>query len=448
MSFFNSKPWAKIPTDLLENKAMTRAEQLLAPELRSAPVLLYLAGAMKADDDGIFDIGDGEEFAALIKVDSPATVSSVAAAMVKMRIFAHVPESSIYLFVEWEYSTRQTGKPLRARFSIASEIWKHKCEEAAYFGGQSTNVDNIRQDITSTVNECSDAVKGCFNTVKGCSNTVEGCSNTMQGPSDTIPQNRREREDKRETEQIIPDVEKSTHTRVEGVGGEEPPEACEPLSGSPASYGEKSIDAQSSIDQPDTEKLITIPDWHIVPESNASEQPESDDTNKETEDASFVPEELEKIRGDTFAVFQTFFKTSNAGYNMKKGGRVVSDIVTELMESLDDKSQAPKLAEKICEEFKKMNTEPASRNKWNGIPLFPTYMQKEVVWAQLLSRVRLTAPDQGIKQMAFEQVDKDAVNEWLDDEYKKYGIIRGSPGATDKFLQAKSDEALHAASAV
>ncbi|MBR5400299.1 MAG: hypothetical protein IK102_00695, partial [Treponema sp.] len=107
MSFFNSKPWAKIPTDLLENKAMNRAEKMLAPELKSAPVLLYLAGATKADDDGIFDIGDGEEFASLIKVESPENVRQVAEAMVKLRIFAHVPESSIFLFVEWEYTTRQ-----------------------------------------------------------------------------------------------------------------------------------------------------------------------------------------------------------------------------------------------------------------------------------------------------------------------------------------------------
>ena len=56
MSFFNSKPWAKIPTDLLENKAMIRAEKELDTELRAAPVLFYLAGATKADDDGIFDI--------------------------------------------------------------------------------------------------------------------------------------------------------------------------------------------------------------------------------------------------------------------------------------------------------------------------------------------------------------------------------------------------------
>ena len=62
MSFFNSKPWAKIPTDLLENKAMIRTEQELSSELRAAPVLLYLAGATKADEDGIFDIGDGDDY--------------------------------------------------------------------------------------------------------------------------------------------------------------------------------------------------------------------------------------------------------------------------------------------------------------------------------------------------------------------------------------------------
>ena len=71
MSFFNSKPWAKIPTDLLENKAMIQAEKELGEELCAAPVLLYLAGATKADEDGIFDIGDGTEFAALIKSRSP-----------------------------------------------------------------------------------------------------------------------------------------------------------------------------------------------------------------------------------------------------------------------------------------------------------------------------------------------------------------------------------------
>ena len=133
MSFFNSKPWAKIPTDLLENKAMIQAEKELGEELRAAPVLLYLAGATKADEDGIFDIGDGREFSALIKSKSPEIVLQVASVMTKYRIFAHVPESPIYLFAEWEYSTRQNGKSLKNRFAIACELWKKKQEEDSYF---------------------------------------------------------------------------------------------------------------------------------------------------------------------------------------------------------------------------------------------------------------------------------------------------------------------------
>ena len=45
MSFFNSKPWAKIPTDLLENKAMIRTEKELAPELRAMTlqIMVYFA---------------------------------------------------------------------------------------------------------------------------------------------------------------------------------------------------------------------------------------------------------------------------------------------------------------------------------------------------------------------------------------------------------------------
>ena len=191
MSFFNSKPWAKIPTDLLENKAMNRAEKMLVPELKSAPVLLYLAGATKADDDGIFDIGDGEEFASLIKVESPENVRQVAEAMVKLRIFAHVPESSIFLFVEWEYTTRQAGKTLRNRFNTACELWKARQEEASFFNPKSTNVDTVRNDIKALQNKR-------FNTIL---REVNECSDTIQPAPDENPQNRREREDKRETEQ-------------------------------------------------------------------------------------------------------------------------------------------------------------------------------------------------------------------------------------------------------
>ena len=423
MSFFNSKPWAKIPTDLLENKAMIRAEKELDAEIRSAPVLFYLAGATKADDDGIFDIGDCEEFAALIKVNSPEIVKLVASAMVKMRIFAHVPESSIYIFVEWEYNTRQTSKTLRNRFALAQDIWKHKCEESLYFDSKSTKVDNIRTTQSESVNKC-------FNTIQG---PADKCFNAIQGPAAPSLQNRREREDERETDQIIADVEKNTHTRVEGVGGEELPAASEPMEGSTAASSESSVEFEQSITET-PEKLMDIPNWSIVPESNASATDNVPDIDKETEDASFMPEEIEKIKGEAFSIFQNFFIENNAAYNESKGAKAVVGIVSELFNSVRNKADVPELAKAICKEFKKMNSDPAP-NKWHGIPLYPKYMAREVVWAYLLNHASL--PPEQLRPTKWEDINREETDEWLQSNFEAYGIDPEAPNAMMQLILAK-----------
>lgn len=428
MSFFNSKPWAKIPTDLLENKAMNRAEKMLAPELKSAPVLLYLAGATKADDDGIFDIGDGEEFASLIKVESPENVRQVAEAMVKLRIFAHVPESSIFLFVEWEYTTRQAGKTLRNRFNTACELWKARQEEASFFNPKSTNVDTVRNDIKTLQNKR-------FNTIL---HEVNECSDTIQPAPDENPQNRREREDKRETEQIIPEVEKNTHTRVEGVGGEELPAASEPLQGSPASGIESSSENEQSSE--DSERLITVPNWTIAPESDASEKPLSSDIDKEKVDASFVPEENEKIKGEVVGVFNAFFQKVNIAYNTAKGMKIVEAAATELVGSVKKLEDAPALARSMCAEFQKMHDAPEP-NKWHGIPLYPAYMAKETVWQALLSRAKL--PDNNTVTYAhpLTEEEREETNRWLKQQFEDYGIDPDEPNAMMKLvLRRKAPE--------
>ena len=423
MSFFNSKPWAKIPTDLLENKAMIRAEKELDAELRSALVLFYLAGATKADEDGIFDVGDCEEFAALMKVDRPEIVKQVASAMVKMRIFAHVPDSSIYIFVEWEYNTRQTAKNLRTRFASATNIWKLKCEENHYFEPTSTKIDTVRTNDNPPVNKCSNTIQ----------QDVNKCSNTIQGPAAPSLQNRREREDKRETEQIIADVDKSTHTRVEGVGGEELPAASEHLEGSTAASSENSVDVEKNNTET-SEKLIDVPNWSIVPESDVPASENVPDIDKETEDASFMPEEIEKIKGEAFKVFQDFFKTSNLAYNETKGAKAVEGIVQELFESAQNKADVPEMAKAICKEFKKMHTEPMP-NKWHGIPLYPKYMINETVWAYLLNHAEL--PPAQFRPLREEDIDREETDRWLQENFEAYGIDPEAPNAMMQLVLAK-----------
>lgn len=432
MSFFNSKPWAKIPTDLLENKAMIRTEKELAPELRAAPVLLYLAGATKADDDGIFDIGDGEEFAALIKADKPETVFSVASAMVKFRIFAHVPDSTIYLFAEWEYTTRQNGKALENRFNIARAQWEKKQKESSFFTPYK-NVDSQRKNIADTSAEC-------LNTIQP---RVNECLNTIRPAKNANPQIRREQIRETRAEQNISELEKTTHTRVEGVEGEIPPAVSEPIMDSPTAGSKMNQDFEQM--EAETKERINALNVQIIPDSESSDA--TDSKIQETQDASFVPESNQKNIGELAEILTKFFAENNVGYNATKGMKTVEQIAEDLLESAETPEKAADLAKKMCFEFKKMHDAPEG-DRWHNVPLFPAYMAKEPIWMQLLSRVSriygtvkepraLGTVAQAEKDRKEALADEAEFGNQFEAEYIRYGIDPADPNRSAKLFQAK-----------
>lgn len=433
MSFFNSKPWAKIPTDLLENKAMIRTEKELAPELRAAPVLLYLAGATKADEDGIFDIGDGEEFAALIKADRPETVFSVASAMVKFRIFAHVPDSTIYLFAEWEYSTRQNGKALENRFNIAQLQWQKKQKESSFFGLY-TKVNMQRKNIGDTSAEC-------LNTIQP---RVNECFNAIQPGENGNPQIRREQIRETRSEQIISEGEKNTHTRVEGVEGEIPPAACESFNNSPAAGSKMNSDFEQM--EQETKERINALNVQFVPENDEPDESLTSE-NVESVDASFMPKSEQKNRGELVEYLNKFFVENNAAYNARKGLKTIELIAGELLNSTDTPEKAADLAKKMCFEFKKMHDAPQG-DRWHNVPLFPKYMAKDAIWSQLLSRVSsiygtvkqpraLGTVAQAKKDYADAVADEKEFGNQFEAEYIRYGIDPEDPNRSAKLFAAK-----------
>ena len=432
MSFFNSKPWAKIPTDLLENKAMIRTEKELAPELRAAPVLLYLAGATKADDDGIFDIGDGEEFAALIKADKPETVFAVASAMVKFRIFAHVPDSTIYLFADWEYTTRQNGKALENRFNIARSQWEKKQKESSFFAVYN-KVNTQRKNIADTSAEC-------LNTIQP---RVNECFNTIRPAENANPQIRREQIRETRAEQNISELEKTTHTRVEGVEGEIPPAASEPIMDSPAAGSKMNQDFEQM--EAETKERINALNVQIIPDSESSDA--TDSKIQETQDASFVPESNQKNIGELAEILTKFFAENNVGYNATKGMKTVEQIAEDLLESAETPEKAADLAKKMCFEFKKMHDAPEG-DRWHNVPLFPAYMAKEPIWMQLLSRVSriygtvkepraLGTVAQAEKDRKEALADEAEYGNQFEAEYIRYGIDPADPNRSAKLFQAK-----------
>lgn len=432
MSFFNSKPWAKIPTDLLENKAMIRTEKELAPELRAAPVLLYLAGATKADEDGVFDIGDGEEFAALIKAESPETVFTVASAMVKFRIFAHVPESTIYLFAEWEYTTRQNGKSLENRFNIARAQWEKKQKESSFFA-LSKNVDSQRKNIAVTFDKCSNTTQP----------RVNECFNTIQGQNSAAPQIRREERER--TEEFKSELEKTTLTqeRVEGVEGEIPPAASEPIMDSSAAGSKMNQNFEEM--EAETKERISSLNIQILPEKENSDDKVCN--VQETEEAISVPKRNQKNMGGVTEILTKFFVENNVGYNATKGLKTVEQIAEDLLTSVETPEQAADLAKKMCFEFKKMHDAPES-DRWHNIPLFPAYMAKEAVWSQLLTRVSriygtvkepkpLDCVQQAQKDYEEAIADQEEYGNQFEAEYIRYGIDPSDPNRSAKLFAAK-----------
>jgi hypothetical protein len=417
---------------------MIRTEKELAPELRAAPVLLYLAGATKADEDGIFDLGDGEEFAALIKADKPETVFAVASAMVKFRIFAHVPDSTIYLFAEWEYTTRQNGKALENRFNIARAQWEKKQKESSFFPVYN-KVNTQRKNIADTSAEC-------LNTIQP---RVNECFNTIRPAENANPQIRREQIRETRAEQTISELEKTTHTRVEGVEGEIPPAASEPIMDSPAAGSKMNQDFEQM--EAETKERIAAMNIQVLPDSDETDATGSE--IKETEDASFVPKVDAKNIGELVETLQKFFAENNAGYNASKGLKIVEQIADDLLGSAETPEQAADLARKMCFEFKKMHDAPEG-DRWHNVPLFPAYMAKDAIWSQLLSRVSriygtvkepkpLGTVAQAEKDRAEALADEAEYGNQFEAEYIRYGIDPNDPNRSAKLFAAKMKCSAH-----
>lgn len=428
MSFFNSKPWAKIPTDLLENKLMLQAEKHLPKELNYAPVLFYLAGATKADDDGIFDIDDGTEFADLAKVNSPENIQKVASVMVQARIFAHVPNSSFYIFTEWEYATRQTSRTLSFRFQLAQKKAAQKAEEQSYFSVQSTKVDRVIKDNNYTENKNRNTIQESF----------DKCLNTIQGEKSAGDRIEEIREDEIRQEKNIQDEIKITHTRIECEEGTAK-QSSGFLDNPPDCFAKK--DEQKTEEKTENESLLEVPkNWRILPESENSETLQSEN-EKEKQDAIFEPKKTVKELED-------FFKTNNVAYNELKGSRLVEQIAKDIAKHCQNDDEAVIWAKRLCKEFKAMHDAPET-DRWHNIPLMPAYMVKEAVWAQINTRVvriygtikqpkALDVHEQAQKDYQEHLKDLENPTESPDAEYIRLGISPDDPDRIQKMLIKKA----------
>ena len=157
-----------------------------------------------------------------------------------------------------------------------------------------------------------------------------------------------------------------------------------------------------------------------------------------------MPGNGEKNRGEVVEVLNKFFAENNVSYNVAKGLKTVEAIAGEILLGAQTEQQACDLAKKICIEFKAMHDAPEG-DRWRNIPLFPAYMAKEAVWAQLLSRVsriygtpkeprKLGVVEQAQKDYEEYMAEREELGNQLDAEYIRNGIDPEDPARAQKLF--------------
>ena len=204
----------------------------------------------------------------------------------------------------------------------------------------------------------------------------------------------------------------------------------------------------------ETKERMNALNVQILPEDENSDATDSaDDMNKETQDASFVPEVDKKNMGELIETLQKFFTENNVGYNASKGLKTVKELAEELLHSAETPEKAADLARKMCFEFKKMHDAPEG-DRWHNVPLFPAYMAKEAIWSQLLSRVSriygtvkepkpLGTVAQAQKDYEEAMADQAEYGNQFEAEYIRYGIDPNDPNKSAKLFMAKMKSSGH-----
>lgn len=101
----NDLPWRKFPRDAIRNEELDYISFTLGDELATAPYMFFMTMYCRADDDGVFDIGDGCVFSRLMRCGNPQDVFQIAQLFVDRGLISPV-DDSVYIINDWEVPNR------------------------------------------------------------------------------------------------------------------------------------------------------------------------------------------------------------------------------------------------------------------------------------------------------------------------------------------------------
>lgn len=101
----NDLPWRKFPRDAIRNEELDYISFTLGDKLATAPYMFFMTMYCRADDDGVFDVGDGCVFSRLMRCGNPQDVFQIAQLFVDRGLISPV-DDSVYIINDWEVPNR------------------------------------------------------------------------------------------------------------------------------------------------------------------------------------------------------------------------------------------------------------------------------------------------------------------------------------------------------
>lgn len=454
--------WRQYPVDLLSDDTMTLIESFLPENVRYAPYMFYITALKFADDDGIFDLGDGIIFARLMRVNSVKLVFEIANYLRRYKVIYRLsddPEIKLCGFVEWTYSNRKSKTLDERRQAVMAAIERERAKTVSNkdfevpdsIAGQcndipqSNNWAGKHNDVPQVMSQ-----EGKRNDVPSAAVTEKSCMGTETAPQSTdflLPENDKNAKNVVQTRMNDKIAENVTHIQTDihtdNTNSTEIHTHTykQPLPGSGRPIGPTPCNDQNKPAVAERAKIKT--------EMQTTETNCITDSKTLASEALMLAEEGIEKDADSklFAYLNDFFVKNCYGFRPKQSVSALKRLCSEIENVSDEKNPKLEVAGVLCSEYKKM-CEGGRGDYWKGQPLLPAYMIKPRCWAELMQyagKILATksAANKFIaaaeKAKADYEAEKGEVCDALDNEYLKYDIDPHAPDAVRQLLQKKSE---------
>ncbi len=444
--------WRQYPIDLLNDEKMGYIESMMPAGYEYAPYMFYITALKLADDDGIFDLEDGIIFARLMRVKDIQIVFDIANLMRKYKIMYRLSDDeNIQLcgIVDWSYSDKKKRTLAERKQAAANAIERERAKSMSTkaFGpaGCAGKCHDIPQS-EACAGKCNDIPQGPGNIApvpaqdapepaqsavffmpdddKNRKNVVINADDDKIGENVTDIQTD-------STDNTVQEVHTNTHTQQQTS-------ACGLNQGPTADVCPNSIPAVADIQNSETDN-----------ETHSEQVACSDEITQLAEQALSIAGNSEETKSAVCKKLEDFFVKFCYGYDKKHGRHSVVKIADRICKLADDKNPADCICDILCKEFKKMNETGSGNPYWKGIALLPSNMLKDSVWSYLMGFAgRILAKQsknnaflrEAEKYKADAEKEQNNVAEFLNEEYRKYGIDPKDPDRVQKMLIARNSE--------